>query len=249
MTSMDIGVSVGPLPENIEDVPESFDFVELSIGEHEVSPEKIDAEEVREVLEQKGLDLIVHLPFRQPLATTVPEFNDAALGYFDRLLEFSSKLGAEKAVIHANMRDRDSEEELKELTSQVEQVKELGEEHSIEICFENVRHIDTPELMELGELLARIGASMCFDIGHAFIAADEEEVSEFLENHSDLVSHLHVHDIRERGDSHIAVGEGSIDFEAVAEQLSGFDGTVCFELFTDDMDYIELSRDKFLQHL
>ncbi|MFB6292485.1 MAG: sugar phosphate isomerase/epimerase family protein [Candidatus Nanohaloarchaea archaeon] len=245
---MRLGVSIGPFPESVEDVPSDFDFVELSIGEHEIDPEKIDREELEKVLDEKGFDLVVHLPFRQPLATTVPELNEANRDYLDRLLSFSSEFGASKAVVHANLRDPDSEEELEELESQVERVDELGTQHDIEVCFENVRHVDTPELMELGEILENADASMCFDIGHAFISADEDEVAEFLESHRDLVSHLHVHDIRDRGDSHIAVGEGNIDFADLAEELSGFDGSVCFELFTDDMDYVELSRDKFLQH-
>ena len=39
---MDFGVSVGPEPEKIENVPEEFDFVELAIGEKEIRPEEID---------------------------------------------------------------------------------------------------------------------------------------------------------------------------------------------------------------
>lgn len=241
---MEYGVSVGPAWEKVSEVPEEFDFVELSIGEKEVRPEEIEKGELRQQLEEQGLDLYIHLPFRQPVATEVPELNEALIDYFDRLIEFSAELDAKKAVVHPNMRDEESEEQLDTLKEQIEKLKALGEEKGIEVVFENVGQFDTVEMFDLAEIIDEAEASMCFDTGHGFAEAGQEITETFLENEADLISHIHAQDTRENEDLHLPVGSAQIDFEAFFSKLEGFDGSVCLELFTGDEDYLLLSKEK-----
>jgi sugar phosphate isomerase/epimerase len=246
---MEIGVSLGPEPEEISKVPQEFEFVELAIGEKEIDPEEIDVEQVKQDLEEKNLGLVVHLPFRQPLATKVDTLNEAALDYFDELIEVSEKLGAEKAVVHANAREEDDEENIEYLANQVEILSKLGEPYDIEVCIENVGQWDGIELFRLGEILEDQDVSMCFDTGHAFAEVGQEETEEFLEEHLELISHLHVQDTREGRDLHLCIGEGEIEWESLGSRLKGFNGTACLEVFTNDDDYQKLSREKFLNAL
>lgn len=241
---MDIGFGTGPYHEAIADQAEGFDFAEITIGEQEVAPENVDTATLQRRLAEKGLDLVVHLPFRQPLATTVDAFNDAVIEYFDTLLAFAGDLGAEKAVIHANMRDRGDGEQHAILRRQIERLH-TGDTHGVECCFENVDHKDTPPVLDLSEILDDVGAPMCFDIGHAYQASNLEDVDAFLERYADIISHIHAHDIRKRGDTHILIDEGTIDFQHVAEHLQGFDGTACIEVFTGDPEYNRIARDRF----
>lgn len=127
---MDIGVTVGDSVSALGDAG-TFDFAELAIGEGDrplpdVEPERLARHKPDDV------DLTVHLPFRQPLATGIPEFDEAVRDY------------------------------------------------------------------------------------------------------------QHVHEVRARGDSHIPVGAGDIDFEWLGALLagSGFDGRVAVEVFTDDLDIL-----------
>jgi sugar phosphate isomerase/epimerase len=69
-------------------------------------------------------------------------------------------------------------------------------------------------------------------------------VKRFLGRHADLVSHLHAHDARRRGDTHIPVGAGDVDFGAVADRLGEFDGTVAVEVFTDDVAHLRDSAER-----
>ncbi|MFB6152773.1 MAG: hypothetical protein ABEJ27_00830 [Halodesulfurarchaeum sp.] len=145
---MDIGVTVGDAVSALGDAG-TFDFAELAIGEGDrplpdVEPERLARHKPDDV------DLTVHLPLRQPLATGIPEFDEAVRAYLDRALETAAACGADAAI-----------------------------------C-------------------------------------------------------LHVHDVRARGDSHIPVGAGEIDFECLAGLLagSGFDGRVAVEVFTDDLDIL-----------
>lgn len=245
---MQLGISLGPegeLPDKIRDLPgDEFEFVEFSLGEHERRIEKIDKEAVKKALEDQNFGLVAHLPFRQRLTTEIEEFNDAVLEYHKRLIGFCKDLGAEKFVVHADMRDNDSEEEIELMPEQIRKLKEIGEEHEVEICFENIGHWNGLELFELGALLDELNASMCFDTGHAFSEVGQEEMEEFLNDFSHIISHLHLQDTREGRDMHLPIGSEEIDFEPVGELLSDFSGTATMEIFTSDNDYITLSKQK-----
>lgn len=245
---MRLGASLGPegeLPEQIRDLPaDEFDFIEFAVGEHERRPEEIDKEEVKEAFEDQNFGFIAHLPFRQRLTTEIEEFNDAVLDYHERLINFCKDLGAEKFVVHADMRDNDSEEEEEIIPEQIRKLKEIGEQHNVEICFENIGHWNGLDLFELGELLDELDASMCFDTGHAFSEVGQEEMEEFLDEYSHLISHLHLQDTREGRDMHLPIGSEEIEFKPVGEKLSDFNGTATMEIFTSDNDYILLSKEK-----
>lgn len=246
---MKIGASIGPEPEQIKETPREFDFIELAIGEKEIKPEEIDKEKVKKDLAEGGFALVVHLPFRQPAATKIEALNQGLLNYFDELLEISAELGAEKAVIHANAREEDDEENIEILEEMVQRLDELGENHDVEICMENVGQWDGIELFELGEILEHTNVSMCFDTGHAFAEVDQEETELFLEDFSHVISHLHVQDTRDGRDLHLCIGEGDIEWDPLGECLSDFEGTACLEVFTSDSDYQLMSKDKFLEAL
>lgn len=246
---MKLGASVGPVTESVTEIPEDFDFVELAVGEMEIDVEEIDFDQLEKDLEDKELELVLHLPFRQPLVTTSGEFNQAVVRDWRNILEAFSGIGVEKAVVHCNYRHgEDHEKVVEKLEKQVERVKQMGQELDVEICFENVGQFSGTELFELGAILDETGASMCFDTGHAFSEVGQEEMEEFLEEYSHIISHLHAQDTREGKDMHISIGEGEIDFKAVGEKLQGFDGTVTLEIYAEDPDYFRISRDKLLQH-
>jgi len=248
---MKLGTSLGPegdLREKILDTPKEMEFIEFSIGEKERIPEEIDVEEVKDALDEKGFDLVVHLPFRQRLVTEIDEFNDAVLKYHRQLIEFSEQLRAEKFVVHADMRDNDSEEEEEIIVEQIRRLNEIGKEMDAEICFENIGHWNGLELFHLGEVLEELDASMCFDTGHAFSEVGQEEMEEFLEKYSHIISHLHLQDTREGRDMHLPIGSEEIEFKPVGKKLSNFDGTATMEIFTSENDYIQLSKKKVREY-
>jgi sugar phosphate isomerase/epimerase len=246
------GASVGPELEDIKKVPEVFDFVEIAIGEMEVLIDEIDTEELEEDLEENSLDLVVHLPFRQPLATTVPEFNDALYEYYDRLLEFSAELGALKAVVHLNTRHGQDREDAREfLEKQVQELKVLEEKHGVEIVYENIPFgaAKALDIEDLPEFASEMDISLCIDTGHAYAEDEQEAINLVLEEAKDNLSHLHIQDSMGGSDSHVSVGHGDIDWEETCERLTGFEGTATFELFTSDFEYSQISLRKFTDYL
>ena len=105
-------------------------------------------------------------------------------------------------------------------------------------------HLDGDRTVEpaqlLGDLARETETAVCFDVGHAYMEDGNDGVERFCKRYADLISHVHVHDARSRGDTHIPIGAGEIDYGIVTEHLGGFDGTVAVEVFTEDL---ELLRD------
>lgn len=249
---MKIGASVGPSPESISEVPEEFDFVELAIGEMEIDPDEIDREKLREDLDENDLDLIVHLPFRQPLVTEVEELNNSNKEYLKRLLSFCKEIDVEKAVVHANNRYGTSQEKTNsdELKKVMKEISEIGETKDVQVVFENVpggKGRGAVELEELGEIARELDLNLCLDTGHAYAEAGQEGLKEFIEGYGDLIRHLHVQDSMGGEDSHVAVNHGDIDWNSVGDLLSDFRYTATMEIFSEDMEYQSISRRKFLE--
>ncbi|OYR39177.1 sugar phosphate isomerase/epimerase [Halorubrum sp. Eb13] len=230
---MDIGLTVGDDLDRLAASPSRFDFCELGVGEPTLVPGEIDRGRLTDAL--AGRDLLVHLPYSQRLASYVPEVNDAIVDYQRRLLEAAGDLGAEKAVLHATSADRDDIEFRQTAADQLRRVADAGREAGVEVVVENVGHQHAGlQLSVLGDIARETDTPICFDVGHAYMEGDNRAITRFLRAHGDRVSHLHCHDVRRRGDTHLPVGAGEVDYGAVAAELDEFDGTVALEVFTDD---------------
>jgi sugar phosphate isomerase/epimerase len=243
---MRLGTTVGARPDRIDRTPERFEFVELAVGEHQLAVDDIDRAALRDRLDAAGLDLCVHLPFKQPLATTVPALVEANLEYLDGLLDVCADLDAEKAIVHGTARDPSAEAERGVFRETVADLAARGDERGIEVCVENARGATGGlPVGVVGSLVEEAGASLCLDVGHAYLDAGQGGLESFAERHAHLVSHVHVHDARSRGDSHIPVGSGEIDLDPVAAALGDFDDTAAIEVFSDDPVYLERSAERF----
>jgi len=242
---MDVGVTVGDSLDRLEATTEGFDFAEFGLGEALDIPESVDGAALDRALADHGLDLVVHLPFKQDVATPVPEINDAIVAYQERLLDWASDRGARKAVLHATVRDPYDTGLRETAAQQLARIVAAGDARDVEVVVENVGHQRHGlQLSVLGDIAAEVGASVCFDVGHAYMEDGNDGIKRFCKYHGDLVSHLHVHDVRGRGDTHMPVGAGEVDGDVVARYLDGFDGTVAVEVFTDDAALLRDSADR-----
>ncbi|GAB3682455.1 sugar phosphate isomerase/epimerase [Salinarchaeum chitinilyticum] len=247
---MDVGVTVGDSIERLERVGEPFDFVEVGVGEAQPLPRDAAAPELREALAATDSDLCVHLPFQQVVATPVAQLNDAIVDYLGNLLAWAGALDARKAVLHATARNPYDTDLRPTIGTQIERIAAVGAEHGVEVVVENVGHQKKGvQLSVLAELARDADVPVCFDVGHAYMEDGNDAIDRFLERNAALVSHLHVHDARSRGDTHVPIGAGEIDYEIVGEQLGGFDGTVAVEVFCDDSPLLRDSAERAVSAL
>lgn len=232
---MDIGVTVGDAIDRIESTDEEFASVEYGLGEAATIPDGIDTNRLQGALEHREFDLDVHLPFKQVVATPVEEINEAIVAYLQRLLNWAGRLGARKAVLHGTVRNPHDLEQREFVQSQLTDIVSAGDQHGVEVVVENVGHQPHGlQLSVLGDIARETDTPVCFDIGHAYMEDGQDGVDRFLKRYGDLISHLHIHDVRGRGDTHIPVGSGEIDYAILGERLGDFTGTTAIEVFTDD---------------
>ena len=91
-------------------------------------------------------------------------------------------------------------------------------------------------IYELNELLVSLDIPMTLDIGHAEHAGYPAD-----EMYFDCIKHIHAHDNFGDDDSHLALGEGSIDLNTIINTLekNKFDGIYILEV--NDFDSIKKS--------
>ncbi len=247
---MEIGLTVGDSIDRIDATASGFEFVEFGLAEAADVPERIDDDRLRTTLEANDLGLHVHLPFEQDVATPVPEINEAIVAYQRRLLEWAGGLGARKAVLHGAVRDPHDTDLRPTTVDQLSAISNIGSDTGVEVVVENVGHQRRGlPLSVLGRLAREAGASVCFDVGHAYMEDGEDGIARFTREYGDLISHLHVHDARGRGDTHLPIGAGEIRYGELSERLDGFDGTVAVEVFTDDVDLLRDTARRVADHL
>lgn len=242
---IDLGLTVGQSMDRLELTAPGFDFVEFGLPEGAGTTEQIDTERLRALCDELALSLDVHLPFKQEVATAIPEVNDAIVAYLRRLLSWAGDGGARKAVLHGTVRNPSNTALRPRFADQLAAIVEAGEDAGVEVVVENVGHQTRGlPLSVLGDIAASVDAPICFDIGHAYMEGGNDGIERFLNEYSQDASHLHLHDARRRGDTHIPVGAGDIDYSLLAEYLGTFDGTTAIEVFTDDVDLLADSANR-----
>jgi sugar phosphate isomerase/epimerase len=242
---MHIGASVGPYVDRIDALPASLAFVEIAIGEGELSLDDLDTDAVSARLRARGFDTIVHLPYRQPLSTPIDRIDDATLSYLDDALGAAAAIGAETAVVHPSARGAGHATE--RLADRIAELAERGRTHGITVCLETVGYAGGVDLDRVGRLADRSDAAVCLDVGYAFLEAGTDGISAFLDAHGDRVEHVHAHGVRRRGDTHIPIGSGDVEYGPIGDALAETvpDATATIEVFTDDPEYVALSVERF----
>ncbi|RBI64567.1 sugar phosphate isomerase/epimerase [halophilic archaeon] len=231
---MKLGTTLGPNRHLVEEETAAFDFVEPALNPRDCPVEAFDAADFRAKLDDADLDCTVHLPHFPDLATTVPEVDAGMREYQERALAKAETLDAEVGVVHATARVHDDRHR-EAFVEQASWLADACRDRGLELVVENLGHLSEGfPLAEVAELAREAGASVCFDVGHAYLEGGQAAVESFLTDHGDLVRHLHVHDARERGDDHVPVGTGSVDFAPVMSWAADRDVTVAVELLVDD---------------
>ncbi|MDD1703656.1 MAG: sugar phosphate isomerase/epimerase, partial [Methanoregula sp.] len=110
------------------------------------------------------------------------------------------------------------------------QIGKFAVEHSVLACLENMIGIKEflcrlpEELLGMTEGIEGIG--MTFDFGHANTIG---KVNDFLP-HVGRASHLHIHDNHGMSDEHLALGDGTINWETVGKKISSdYSGVIVIE--------------------
>jgi sugar phosphate isomerase/epimerase len=129
----------------------------------------------------------------------------------------------------------------------VEKAEALGLILCIENMFAKTQMLVEPEdFEEVFKLFP--GLKFTLDTGHANIrSSGGKRIHEFVRRFSDRLDHIHVSDNLGKDDNHLPIGTGTVDFRGFTKSLKsiGYDGTVTFEIFSRDRNYLKISREIF----
>lgn len=242
---MEYGTTLGPFYDRIETTPEAFAFVEPTLDREVVAADTDpDPASVGDRIAAQGLDCTVHLPTGVALVSPVPEVRRGVLDFQERALAAAAAMGARRAVAHATTTPRDPAP-ASLLTETVAELADRAAAHGVELVVENLGHLDRGYAMsDVGERVTATDAALCLDTGHAYLEGGNDALREFAATYGDRVAHLHVHDARDRGDSHVPLGSGQCDPSVVAPAV-GPDVTAACEVFATDDDLLLHSTDRF----
>ena len=239
---MDIGVSVGPYVDRISELPDSFSFVELALGEGERPLAAVDENRLADELTAHDFGTVVHLPYRQPLATPVERIDMATQAYLAEVLDTAAAINASTAVAHPRTRGVGDDT----LIERMAQLSDRGAANDITVCFETLGYAGGLSLDRLGAAAAEADAAICLDVGYAYLEAGTDGIGSFIASYGDLVEHLHIHGARHRGDTHISVGSGDVAYGSIGPLLSDVAPTTAtIEVFTDNATYLTASAERF----
>lgn len=108
----------------------------------------------------------------------------------------------------------------------VKKILEVCDECNINLCVENL--YSTKEFPYLLKHVNHERLKMCFDTGHKNFLTPN---ADFLKKFKDKIQVLHIHDNNGERDEHLICGEGTIDWESFASEISAITGIVlCAEI-------------------
>jgi sugar phosphate isomerase/epimerase len=249
---------VKPVLEELESLALlGFDFLELAMDPPAAHYASVRAQkaELLAALDRRNMRLVCHLPTFVSLADLTDGIRQASLVEVLQALETAASLAVEKVVAHpaaisgmgAFVPDLARQHAYESLAAIASKAAELG----VILCIENMfpRCRFGVEVDDFRDIFSRFPAlKLTLDTGHANIGSPRgKRIMRFIEAFADRIGHIHVSDNFGKEDNHLPIGSGTIQFAKILTALkkTGYDGTVTFEVFTPDREYLRLSREKF----
>ncbi|MFW6017801.1 MAG: sugar phosphate isomerase/epimerase family protein [Halapricum sp.] len=219
-----------------------IDYVELLLdGHHERTT--LDPDAVGDAAADHDLDLLVHLPFAFDVGSPYEHVREGAIRELSAALETAAAFDAQKAVVHASSDAWspawETEPVQDAIVDALAELRVVAGEYGIELCVENVP-CEWFGLAEFPRLFEETDVSMTFDTGHAYVEGyDAADQAEFVAEHADRISHVHVNDVRTQTDDHVPIGSGVLDFGRICGPLET--ATLSAEVFTPSYEYVATS--------
>ena len=228
-----------PLENTLEFIENlGIEYAELV---HQFPSENIDVD----VLESYNLKYTIHSPFMDVNIAAVQDKSRLnSINQIKESIDLANEIDAEAVVVHPGLGSFLARKYFIDMVYQFanDSIKELGEygkDLGVLTTIENMPAFEGMlynNMQDLHELLVSLDMSMTLDIGHANHVGYSAEAMYF-----DSIKHIHCHDNFGDDDSHLALGEGSIELNTIINTLekNNFDGIYIIEV--NDYDSIEKS--------
>ena len=182
-----------------------------------------DFDKIAKQLHRKALTITLHAPFHDLSAGSPdPDIRAITRRRFEQVLEIVP-IFTPKAVVchfgfdqkrHIYFRDKWIETSLEMWSWLGEQLQDSGSR----LMIENVYESSPDDLRTVFERLQNQNVGFCLDTGHQ-AAFSQTPLDRWLDSLAPYLGQAHLHDNQGRMDEHLALGQGSIDFETFLSNL------------------------------
>ena len=228
------------------ELEKTLDFIEnlgIEYAElvHQYPAEFIDSE----ILESYSLKYSIHAPFMDVnIASPQDQSRLNSIAQIKSSIDLANEINAEAVVVHPGLisflANKYFKKEVYEFANQ--SIKEIGDyakNLGVMATIENMPNFESmiyQNIVDLNQLLVENEMHMTLDIGHANHVGYAPDEMIF-----DSIKHVHVHDNLGDDDSHLPLGEGSIDLKYIIDTLESknYDGIYILEV--NDYDSIKKS--------
>ena len=228
------------------ELEKTLDFIEnlgIEYAElvHQYPAEFIDSE----ILESYSLKYSIHAPFMDVnIASPQDQSRLNSIAQIKSSIDLANEINAEAVVVHPGLisflANKYFKKEVYEFANQ--SIKEIGDyakNLGVMATIENMPNFESmiyQNIVDLNQLLVENEMHMTLDIGHANHVGYAPEDMIF-----DSIKHVHVHDNLGDDDTHLPLGEGSIDLKYIINTLESknYDGIYILEV--NDYDSIKKS--------
>jgi len=252
------GASVSPFANILDGMEQRFfkelDFLEISIQEPYCTPNLLlkNKREIKKFVEDNEIFLLAHPPHWNDISTSHEKIRKAWVEEYKEIIDVSHELEVKKIVVHPHFLKHPLEESLKRKylennVNSLKQIVDYANNYGIITLLENEPRPEEIQSYEdfryMVNNVKEIKVNL--DIGHAFIHHDMDNVLKYLRGFKKKIDHLHFHDNHGRGDEHLPIGVGSIDYKMVVDYLKKikYNKGITFEIFADNKDYLKMSVD------
>jgi sugar phosphate isomerase/epimerase len=246
-----LGLMNNPARDPVKEIQRAaehgFRFLDLTLEPPAARADKIDVGRVKAALANREMGVVGHTAYYLPFASAFDAVQDGAILEAERCLRVFAQVGARLMNLHLDCRvpGHDPAFINARNIAAIERLLPTADELGITLMVENGEGDTADTLAPVLDALPSVGLHL--DIGHANIRAGRSSATAgLLDRYGDRLKHVHLSDNKGRGDDHLAIGAGSIDWkrELKALKASGYDGTITLETFYGDSALIAYSRDK-----
>lgn len=221
-------------------------------GFHALNKQRIST--LNDVGESCSLTYSVHAPFADVnIASPSELLLRAMLKRLKQSIAYSNALNATTWVFHPGTKTgismfypgMDWQQNLKTVSILVK----IAEDYGVRIAIENVPE-PFPFLMKSVEDFEKFYAEvdghidLALDIGHANLNG---QVERFVATFSDRIVHVHAHDNDGKGDQHLGIGYGTVDWKGFAVLIKKVSG--CGVIVVESVEHVQESVERIKQLL
>ena len=188
--------------------------------------------EVREILETTNMKFSIHGPFSDiNLAAFDLGTRKYTIKTFLEIIDICARLEIGPVTVHPGVigpiQHWDRPRALKFIRGGLKALANEANDNSMLIALENMpdmRFTTGQTAKEMKKFMKDLEIGMCFDIGHAHTTG---QIAEMLQLKEHFIN-IHIHDNMGDKDSHLPLGQGTIDF-SVLKELTDYDGNYIIE--------------------